>query len=97
KTPLSRSGRKKIPLTISGGIDNLLGCDRPKVTTERDRTSCRPTLPLGHHRCACDLLPCLESLLHFLTVCWRGQAMPAQSEVLDNRTIRGEKSLGMPG
>jgi hypothetical protein len=53
-------------------------------------------LPLGSHPCARDLLPHLESLPHFLTVLESGKPMPARSKVLGNRTIGGEKPLGVP-
>jgi hypothetical protein len=53
-------------------------------------------LPLGSHSRACDLAPPLESLLHLLAVFRRGKAMSSWSEVLGNRTVRGEETLRMP-
>src|SRR4030095_9210268 len=53
-------------------------------------------LPLGSHPCACDLLPHLESLPHFLTVLGSGKPMPSRAEVVGNETIRREEPLRMP-
>ena len=51
---------------------------------------------LRQHPCACDLLPHLESLPHFLTVLGSGKPMPSRAEVFGNETIRGEELLRMP-
>ena len=50
------------------GIDNLIVLIALRDNRRREGTSCRPTVPLGRHRCIGDLPPYLTSLLHFLTV-----------------------------
>jgi hypothetical protein len=54
-------------------------------------------LLLRDHGRARDFLPVLESLGHLLAVRGSGKPMPSRSEVLGNRTIRGEETLGVPG
>jgi len=44
-----------------------------------------------------DLLPDVESILHFLTVSRRGEAVTTQAEVLHDGTIGREESLGVAG
>jgi len=50
-------------------------------------------LPLGSHLWTYDLIPQLESFLHLFAVLRRGKAITSWSEVVGDRTIRGEKVL----
>jgi hypothetical protein len=42
-----------------------------------------------------DLSPALESFLPLLPIDWRGKPMAARTEMLGDRTIGGEKALGL--
>jgi hypothetical protein len=51
-------------------------------------------LPLRGHRRTRDLLPDLESVGHLLAVLGGGESVAFRAEVLGDRPIRGEESLG---
>src|SRR5262245_24319864 len=51
---------------------------------------------LGGPLCTRDFGPTLEAVLHLLAVRGGRPQMPSWSEVLGNRTIRGQKALGVP-
>jgi len=53
-------------------------------------------LALGGQGRSRDCLPALESVLQLLTIGGRSKPMPARTEMLRDRTIGGEKSLGVP-
>src|SRR5262249_17661509 len=55
-----------------------------------------PTRRLGGPLCPSNFGPTLEAVFHRFAVRRRGQPMPSRSEVLGNRSIRGQKALGMP-
>src|SRR5262245_27015802 len=55
-----------------------------------------PARRLGSPLCPRYLGPTLETVFHLLAVLDGRQQMPSGAEVLGNRTIRGQKALGMP-
>ena len=54
-------------------------------------------LSLGSHRRARDLSPDLESVGHLLAVLGSRQEVASRTEVRDDRPVRGEKALRVPG
>src|SRR3989442_9710296 len=56
---------------------------------------CAPTRRLGGPLCTRDLGPTLEAVPHLCAVRRCGQEMPPRAKVLGNRTIRGQKALGV--
>ena len=54
-----------------------------------------PPRPLGSPLRTRHFGPTLKSVPHFLAILRRGQQMTSRSEVLGNRTVRGEKPLRM--
>jgi hypothetical protein len=54
-----------------------------------------PPRPLGSPLRSRHFGPTLKSVPHFLAILQRGQQMTSRSEVLGNRTVRGEKPLRM--
>jgi hypothetical protein len=77
------------------GVVNLFVLLSSEPTEGRKRASFDSILPLGSHPCACHLAPQLESLSHFLAIRRGGAQVASRSEVLGDRSIRGEKPLRM--
>src|SRR5215510_1805636 len=57
---------------------------------------CPPTRRLGGPLRTRDLGPTFEAVPYLFAVHRRGQQMPSRAKVLGNRTIHGQKALGMP-
>ena len=74
------------------GIVNLFP---PMRALGREVGGLRFTLPSGGHGQDRDLLPGLEAFPQFLPIRRCGKPMSARTEVLHDRSIRREKSLGV--
>src|SRR5919202_5006677 len=75
------------------GVDNLIRLISSRGDSGTECTDFGCLLRLSSHPRAGDLFPHLASCTHFLPVCGRRPAMPAWSEMLGDRPIRGEKPL----
>ena len=52
-------------------------------------------LPLGSQSRGCDFLPDVKSVLHFLPIDRRGEAMPTGAEMLGDGPVGREEPLGV--
>src|SRR5262249_54915560 len=84
-------------LTISTSLNGFVNLLRLIAPPDKEGRYPGPPDLLGSPLRARYLGPTLKSVSHLLAILRRGQQMSSRSEVLGNRTVRGEKPVRMAG